>query len=386
MDTFIAPYCFITLGAISTSSWACPWYLASSSTLQDSLASSMSTSDDAVESTNQYPQMEEGDSILRGHDFSAILLLIRFWPYPDKSLLRSVLCNRRVSVVATLLVVAGVGNQQAVAKLSKDQMLDRLELLFPSNSPTWQPLFGPRQAVDQTPDGLAATINQQSWRQFHSIPFEDLVQYTLGHSATSVEDFLHYHTSVLPTVVSRYLYMYPDQLQRYRLATHALSNQNPFAHRALSLGLQPHFLPSLDDCTASSELSYNLEFIVAPLRKILQSQGQPLEGKLRQLAVLAVRYRLSYPDHMNMDWVGNFQTNTLLFESILKESPQELAELITDSDLANFRNLSLQNFEDNDEALREISHGSNEWSLAVREGALVGQYIAKKALEVAKAG
>lgn len=168
-------------------------------------------------------QREEGSRILRGHDFSAILLLIRFWPYPDKSLLHSVLRSRRVSVLATLLIFAGVGNRQAVAGFSKDQMLDRLESLFPADSLTWQPLFGPRQTADQTPDGLAVIIDQQSWRRFREIPFEALVQYTLGRSANSVENFLHYHIHVLPTVVASYLYMYPGQLQRYRLATHVSS-------------------------------------------------------------------------------------------------------------------------------------------------------------------
>ena len=145
--------------------------LASSFTLQGSPALSISPSDETVESTNLYPRNEEGERILRGHDFSAILLLLRFWPYPDESLLRSVLRNRRVSVLATLLVLAGIDNRQAIAGLSKDQMLDRLKSPYHINSPTWHPIFGPRQTVDQTPDGLAAIVNQQSWRRFYQIPF-----------------------------------------------------------------------------------------------------------------------------------------------------------------------------------------------------------------------
>ena len=179
-----------------------------------------SPSDETVESTNLYPRSEEGERILRGQDFSAILLLLRFWPYPDESLLHSVLRHRRVSVLVTMLVLAGVEDRQALAALSKDQMLDRLKSSYYVNSPTWHPIFGPRQTVDQTPDGLAAIGNQQSWRRFYQIRFEELVQYTIGHSATSVEDFLHYHSHVLPTVVSSYLHMYPRQLQRYCIASH----------------------------------------------------------------------------------------------------------------------------------------------------------------------
>jgi len=190
-----------------------------SSTRRSSLASSASSSDDTLGLTNLHTLREEGDRILRDHDFSAILLLIRFWPYPDISLTHSVLSKRRVYVLATLLVLAGVGNRQTIAKLSKREMLDRLQSSFSAPSPISQPLFGPRQTANQTPDGLAAILSRQSWQRFHAITFEDLVQYTLGHCAASVEDFVHYHTHVLPTVVSTYLNMYPAQLQRYFLAT-----------------------------------------------------------------------------------------------------------------------------------------------------------------------
>jgi len=106
---------------------------------------------------------------------------------------------------------------------------------------------------------------------------------------------------------------------------------------------------------------------------------------LIQLAVLAVRYRLSYADETDTDWVGSFQTDTSFFESLVKISPQKLAELITDSDVINFHTLSLQNIMDNEETFRNIGRGWNQCSLAVREAALVDQHFAKKALEVAKA-
>jgi hypothetical protein len=213
--TFILSHCSSMLRVLSVPSLS----PASSSTLRSSPASSASSSDDTVGLTNLHTRREEGDRILRGHDFSAILLLIRFWPYPDRSLIDSVLCNRRVSVLATLLVLAGVDSRQSVAEFSKDQMLDRLQSLLSAPSPISQPLFGPRQTANQTPDGLAAILSRQSWQRFHAITFEDLVQHTLGHCAASVGDFVRYHTHVLPTVVSTYLNMYPAQLQRYFSAT-----------------------------------------------------------------------------------------------------------------------------------------------------------------------
>ena len=143
---------------------------------------------------------------------------------------------------------------------------------------------------------------------------------------------------------------------------------------------------SLDSSTAYSELSLTLEFIVAPLRKILQSQDRSLEEKSIQLAVLAVRYQLSYADETHTASVEIFRTDTRFFESLVERSPRELAELITDLDLTNFRNLNLQNIIDTDETCRYLSREWNERSLAVHEGALVDQRFAKKALEVAKVG
>ena len=87
-----------------------------------------------------------------------------------------------------------------------------------------------------------------------------------------------------------------------------------------------------------------------------------------------------------MTSVDTFRTDTGLFESLVERSPRELAELITESDLINFRKLNLQNIIDNDEACRYLGREWNERSLAVHEGALVGQCFAKKALEVAKVG
>lgn len=79
-------------------------------------------------------------------------------------------------------------------------------------------------------------------------------------------------------------------------------------------------------------------------------------------------------------------TDTRFFDSLMERPPRELAELITDFDLTNFRNLNFQNIIDNDETCRYLSREWNERSLAVHEGALVDQRFAKKALEVAKVG
>ena len=102
--------------------------------------------------------------------------------------------------------------------------------------------------------------------------------------------------------------------------------------------------------------------------------------------MLAVRYQLSNLDETDTASVEIFWTDTGFFEFLVERSPRELAELITDSDLNNFRNLNLQNIIGNDEACRYLGREWNERSLAVHESALVDQCFAKKALKVAKVG
>lgn len=80
---------------------------------------------------------------------------------------------------------------------------------------TWQPRFRPRLAVDDAPEHIAALISRQTWRRLHAIPLKEWIRSTFGHGTDSLEDFFWYHIRLLPAVVSSYVHMYPDQLQRY---------------------------------------------------------------------------------------------------------------------------------------------------------------------------
>ena len=98
-----------------------------------------------------------------------------------------------------------------------------------------------------------------------------------------------------------------------------------------------------------------------------------------------MRYQLRYKDENDEALAEKFPTSTHLIESFSERSPRELAESITIIDLSMFRCLSLQNIMDNDENYRRVGGAWDEWSLAVQEGAIIGQDFARKALEVAKA-
>ena len=116
-------------------------------------------------------------------------------------------------------MLAGVGNRQSVDEFSREQMLDRLRSLFSAPPQPWPQLLPPDLTTDQTPDSLAMIISRRSWQIFRAITFEDLVQYTLGHYAASVENFVHFHAHILSRVVSKYLYLHPAQRARYHQAT-----------------------------------------------------------------------------------------------------------------------------------------------------------------------
>lgn len=177
-----------------------------------------------------------------------------------------------------------------------------------------------------------------------------------------------------------------------------LRSQNPFACWAVSRGLQTHSprpdqsgwtsssrWEFLNSSTAYSEFSHTLKFITTPLRNVLQNQHQPVKEK-SQLAVLAARYPSSCTDQSGMDWMRAFQIYTQFFESFMKRSSQEIADLITRSDVVNFRRLSIQSIMDNDESFRNIGRQWNELCLVVQEPAIVDQHLAMKALEVTKVG
>ncbi|KAI9749073.1 MAG: hypothetical protein M4579_007008, partial [Chaenotheca gracillima] len=359
-----------SFSALSMLSWTQPSSVVPSASLVSSSASSTSSPsfpEDAPDTVGLYPWREEGERILRGYDFSAMLLLVRFWPYSDKTMLREVLLGRRISVLNTLLLLNRAADRTLVAELSNDEKLDRLK--WPSVPSQGETPFAPRQTVDETPDRLAAIIAHQTWRRFRRIPFEELVQYALGHPAPSVESFLQYHEDVLPQVVFLYLQMYPSDVERYNLAMEVshrrqslqssancqtLGKENPFAGGAVSRGVRPHLTGPdereprrrvatwVDDPTARTESSDMLEFMLAPLREVLQ-EPVALELKLTRLAVLAMRFQLTYSDETQTDWGQDFCTDTRFFAGFMHGSPQELADAVTDSDVTNFGELTHQN-------------------------------------------
>lgn len=181
----------------------------SSATLQGSSICSTKISDTSVPD----PLEVEGEKILRGHDFQAILLLLRFWPYADGSHLSSILQNRPDAVINTLLTKGCGVSRKAVAGMSRSQRLEQLDLRPPS--PALHQNWTPRRTIDEGPEHIATMINEQSCQQFSEIPFQHLLKHALGFYEDSLDDFFYYHTTILPTLIRLHLQMNPDQLQKY---------------------------------------------------------------------------------------------------------------------------------------------------------------------------
>ncbi len=158
---------------------------------------------------------DDAEEILRSHDLPAILKLLDFWPFCNDSLFRSTLHDRGNPVLNTLLIMAGFGDREDVAKLSNDQKLECICPLRPS--PFRLRAWNPRQHLNKKAEDVAELLNDQSREYFGSIPFKDLVRRAFGQSADSVEEFLLYYVSILPTQIYMFLRMHPCQAGKYRL-------------------------------------------------------------------------------------------------------------------------------------------------------------------------
>lgn len=159
-----------------------------------------------------------------------------------------------------------------------------------------------------------------------------------------------------------------------------LKKQNPFAYRAVCRGLEAHSLrlsqrgfaaswEFLNCSTAYSDWYLISEF--TPLKIVLQHQNPPVKEEW-----LAKRYSLSYTDQTQID--------TPLFTLFMERSPHKVADVITHSDVANFRKLGIQSIIDMNETFRGIGHEWKKLCIHIQEFTHYDKHLANKALKVAK--
>jgi len=122
----------------------------------------------------------------------------------------------------------------------------------------------------------------------------------------------------------------------------ALREQNPFAHWTVSTSLQ-----QAHGSVAKSDMPHHtLAFIVRPLQQLLQDETRQLTDVLEHLALLAVRFKHSYVDAVDIDWMQEFRTEATFFEHLRHMSSLQLANLMTNSDVESFRQLRPQDIID----------------------------------------
>jgi hypothetical protein len=156
-----------------------------------------------------------------------------------------------------------------------------------------------------------------------------------------------------------------------------LRSQNPFACWAVSRGLQTHSPSRINQdghhhpggsswiaqphtrILPHSKVHYHTTS-ERPSKSTSTGQGEVAAcGASRALSILMYRSVRNGLDE-------GFQIYTQFFESFMKRSSQEIADLITRSDVVNFRRLSIQSIMDNDESFRNIGRQWNELCLVVR--------------------
>ena len=359
------------------------------------------------------PSREDGLELMRGHDFSAIVLLIRFWPYPDEDLLDSSLHQRGNAIISTLLVLKGAGSREAVAQLNREEKLAQLRPP-PSTSAYEQPRWMPTRTRDESAERISAFMAEQSSRLFRtSISFQHLLRHIFGYSITSLDDFFEYHRSVLPTQIYMHLRMFPGQVQKYCRVAQAcwpfpfvfnivsdlcqdLYHRNPFACLAVHQGLrryaqgrrlaQQKLCPGClaDEPPTHLEPDNILEVIAGPIRRLLHDQQLTLKERLYQLAILAARFECEYTVETEIDWWRDFHTDAQLSGMLTIMLPQALAISITDYDKANFLGLSPRCIMDNNERCRRISRRWDWISQAVQECVIVDRQFSKRAIQLAE--
>lgn len=156
-------------------------------------------------------------------------------------------------------------------------------------------------------------------------------------------------------------------------------------YEALSLGLQRYkSLSQQQALSPSAKFFLNLEYILAPIRDILQDQTRPLKKKLIQLAVFSRRYHDCLTNETDAALMGRHRTNFEFFNSLVDERSRDLAASITKSDLKDMRKIIVRSMEDNEIRIN-IEDQWSEWSFTVEEAGIVNPIFAEKALEVAKA-
>ncbi|THC89726.1 hypothetical protein EYZ11_010829 [Aspergillus tanneri] len=267
---------------------------------------------------------DEATTVLWAFDVQEIQRVIRYGLFRDENLPRTALQSRNASTVDSfLLTLIDATERVFIANLSHIQKVEEILRRCTKD-----------RALD--PSDIAEAIDAESHLHFTRISFEEMVRYSLGYHADSVEWFFQQHTA-LYIHLQNYLHAFPDEVERYLAVEKAdllhkhLRNRSPFAH-------PPAF-----------------EFIAGSIQRLFKELPPSLSSILKVLSVLGVRYQRKYVHVRNMNWHRQFNVTFSFLEDLMgSTSAADFARSLTNLDESHFSALTQQNLTDHDAVASRI--------------------------------
>lgn len=297
---------------------------------------------------------DEATTVLWAFDVDDIKRVIQYGLYRDENLPRNSLQSRNASAVDNFLLTLIQPTEEAfMANLAFIQKVEEVIRRCKTNSPSlvaWS-WFPPQVNRDLDPAALADAIDAESHLHFTRIPFEDLVRYSLGYPAVSVEWFLQQHTALYVHLLN-YFNAFPEEMVRYAEVEQHLRNRSPFAHRVLL-----HCLLTLQSGGKYEipSTAPGFEFIAGPIQALFKDLPPSLTSILKVLCVLKVRFQRHYVHARTMDWIQPFNVDFSLYEDLTgSTSAADFARTITTVDERSFSALTPQQVMAEDAAVKRL--------------------------------
>ncbi|GFF26852.1 hypothetical protein IFM61606_09835 [Aspergillus udagawae] len=306
---------------------------------------------------------DEATTVLWAFDVQEIKRVIRYGLFRDPNLPRTSLQSRNSTTIDTFLLSLLEPHERfLLSNLSHVQKVEEILRRSTISSPPSVPWswFPSQKDRDLDPRALARDIDAESHLHFKRISFEELVRYSLGYPAASVNWFLQQHTALYIHLLN-YLNAFPEEVARYTEVENHLRGRSPFAHRALV-----HCLLSMQsqtglDVPLVSSQTLAFEFIAGPIQNLFQDSPPSLTSILKVLSVLRVRFQRAYVHAREMNWVRPFNTSVCFLDDLLAStSAVDFARTLTNIDEGQFSTLTPPSIaEESSVALRLIE----EWGL-----------------------
>ncbi|KAF7128838.1 hypothetical protein CNMCM5793_003747 [Aspergillus hiratsukae] len=286
---------------------------------------------------------DEATTVLWAFDVQEIKRVIRYGLFRDPNLPRTSLQSRNATTIDTFLLSLLEPHERfLLANLSHIQKVEEIVRRSTISSPPsvpwgWLPSQKDR---DLDPRTLARDIDAESHLHFKRISFEELVRYSLGYPAASVEWFLQQHTAFYIHVLN-YLNAFPEEAARYTEVERHLRGRSPFAHRALVQCLLTMQSQTGLDVPLVSSQTLAFEFIAGPIQGLFQDSPPSLTSILKVLSVLGMRFQQAYVHAREMNWVQPFNTSVFFLDDLLAStSAVDFARTLTNIDEGQFSKLT----------------------------------------------